>query len=89
MWGGPIKLKICSLPYSLLLDFKVTTLPYPTQLEVENEAYMYATPVMISNSGKDDFYPREHWQLSMVRFASVVMNMPASTVYLDVATRMS
>ena len=39
--------------------------------------------LVIWNRGKDDFYPSEHWQLSLARVASVVTKMPASTVYLE------
>ena len=36
----------------------------------------------MSKSDIDDFYPIEHLQLSLASVASVVMKMPASTVYL-------
>ena len=36
----------------------------------------------MSKSDEDDFYPIEHVQLSLASVASVVMKMPASTVYL-------
>ena len=36
----------------------------------------------MSKSDKDYFYPIEHLQLSLASVASVLMKMPASTVYL-------
>ena len=44
--------------------------------------YIYSYTVKMSKSDIDNFYPIEHLQLSLASVASVVMKMPASTVYL-------